>query len=1559
MKQPMQNRIIAFLLALLMVFGDIAMPVYSVESETQPAADDYSQYVGYFAVVNTDEENFVQMLESAPSEGWSSAAYGFFPEEFAEDMLLRIDAYTIYTDYEIVTDETTGEETGRREINSLWYQVTVIGGTAPEGFADSCWVFQNYITEGDAYDVDALILSPAEDHVYCEICGKYDCGMDHTDDVLTDATTGVSVTGDLPKGAVLEVIDYTGTYDGVYDIKIYLEDGVTEWQPIDEGKTVTISIPVEGVEDGDYVDVYHFVDYAKAFSNSGVQYVSTESISTEGRSELTTAIQNSDKAGYVPVEFFEKVCIVEGFVQIEANSFSLYQYDGSNYVKQDVELVDGRLVVTFNSDYNSSEDNPAYNDVTQYFYASPEQLFKLRTSNSQVGEGTKNPYSIIEKPSDAVDEESTSTQVLNNPSAYLVNLDEKKEADAWVDGWRTRHAYLNIVGLLPGDVIWLQCTTRSVFSSTTRTTYMKVVVVDEVNITFDKNLASATLQNTTYGPVPTDGDSSKNLFTIPTATGYIPKSSDPRYIFTGWNTSPAGDGTSYTYNSATGTFSPAAFTPMRDMTLYAMWDADNYVVNFDANGGAESYDPVTVDKGGTITLPAAPTRTDYTFIGWSATTDGYSTIYPAGREFTVNQDTTLYALWAVNLTITILGGDLTLQLEDEFSSTPLDERYYATSGNKMFEKTENPDGSVTYTASPIEGFFKNARFTFFYDTDKQKSPTYSSTGTSVAFSGSSGQLFATLPSTGMDANTTITITAPEKGSISYTVSYETNYGSPVAATVLTGLEGDTLSLTALPAEGATTRNGYSLEGWYLDSSLTQKATVPMTIAANTILYAKWTANEYTYNVVYKSSTGVELGSTTVTKKFGTTNTISAPVYTGYTTPASQSVTWDSAVAKTITFTYEPIQYTITYDGLEGATVSGNPTSYTVESNAITLNKPTKEGHTFAGWTGTGLSGATVDVTISAGSTGDRSYIATWTANQYTVTFNANDGTGTMNGQDFTYDVAQNLTANAFTRTGYTFNGWNTAKDGSGTSYADKASVKNLTATADGKVTLYAQWTINTYTVTWKNEDGTVLETDENVPYGTTPSYDGTTPNKAADAQYTYTFAGWNPEIVAVTGPTTYTATYTETVNTYTVTWKNADGTVLETDENVPYGTMPAYDGATPTKAATAQYSYTFDKWSPAVSAVTGDVIYTATYTETVNTYTVTWKNADGTVLETDENVPYGTTPTYDGTTPTKAADAQYTYTFAGWSPAVVEVTGDATYTAQFDSTVNQYTITWVDGNGDTLKIEQVAYGETPAYTGATPTKTATAQYSYTFAGWSPTVSAVTGDATYTAQFDSTVNKYTITFANTGDTVIAPITQDYGTAVTPPADPTKTGYTFAGWDKEIPATMPAENMTITAKWTINQYTITFDADGGSAVAPITQDYGTAVTAPADPTKPGYIFVGWDKDIPTTMPAEDITITAKWEVATTTLTISVNGGTGTFIFRLTDGNGLDMLVTVQGGGSVTITGLLIGTNCTVTDMGWNWRYNSMNSKSIELKQDAAQNVVTFTPGLNDPGWLGGEG
>ena len=139
--------------------------------------------------------------------------------------------------------------------------------------------------------------------------------------------------------------------------------------------------------------------------------------------------------------------------------------------------------------------------------------------------------------------------------------------------------------------------------------------------------------------------------------------------------------------------------------------------------------------------------------------------------------------------------------------------------------------------------------------------------------------------------------------------------------------------------------------------------------------------------------------------------------------------------------------------------------------------------------------------------------------------------------------------------------------------------------------------------------------------------------------------------------------------------------------------------------------------------------------------------------------------------------------------------------------------------------------------------------------------AVTGDMTLTAKW--TANSYTITFDTDGGSKIDPITQDYGTAITAPADPTREGYTFIGWDTEIPTTMPAGDMTIKAQWRINRYTVTFDTDGGSAVASITQDYGTAITAPADPTRGGYTFTGWDKAIPATMPAGDMTITAKWK------------------------------------------------------------------------------------------------
>ena len=211
------------------------------------------------------------------------------------------------------------------------------------------------------------------------------------------------------------------------------------------------------------------------------------------------------------------------------------------------------------------------------------------------------------------------------------------------------------------------------------------------------------------------------------------------------------------------------------------------------------------------------------------------------------------------------------------------------------------------------------------------------------------------------------------------------------------------------------------------------------------------------------------------------------------------------------------------------------------------------------------------------------------------------------------------------------------------------------------------------------------------------------------------------------------------------------------------------------------------------------------------------------------------------------------------------------------SDVTELTVQWtaptyavtLNTNGGTINngnVTEYTYG-----VGAT-LPTDVTRTGYTFKGWydnenlagSPVTAiggAETGNKEYWAKWE--INQYTITFDTNGGSEIAPITQDYGTEITAPDNPTRKGYTFKGWDKEIPKTMPAENITVKAQWEINQYTITFDTNGGSEIAPITQDYGTEITAPNNPTRKGYTFKGWNKEIPETMPAENITITARWK------------------------------------------------------------------------------------------------
>ena len=409
------------------------------------------------------------------------------------------------------------------------------------------------------------------------------------------------------------------------------------------------------------------------------------------------------------------------------------------------------------------------------------------------------------------------------------------------------------------------------------------------------------------------------------------------------------------------------------------------------------------------------------------------------------------------------------------------------------------------------------------------------------------------------------------------------------------------------------------------------------------------------------------------------------------------------------FTEETNRYTIRfYDGDKQLQSTELPYGVTPVYNG---EPPVKEAnaqysYAFLGWKVKGSQGNTPLGELPA-VTGAADYEAvySWTVNEYTITWIIDGTEETTTVPYGETPVHADPLKEATAQYSYSFTGWDP---------------EIVPVTGDATYTAVFEEELRSYDIVFVDEDGTVLDA-QTLTYGSTPVYGGEPPVKEADAQYTYSFAGWTPAIAEVTGPATYTATYTS-VNTYTVTWNDYDGTTLEMDEGVPYGTMPSFDGAEPTRAADAQYSYSFAGWTPAVTAVTGNVTYTATYSTTVNRYTVTFVDEDGTVLLPAAKYDYGTPAASieKPADPVKAADAQYTYSFAGWDPVLADVTGNVTYTATYSATVNTYTVTWLpEGGGKALEIDYgVPYGTTPAFDGTVPEKASTAEFDYSFCGWS-------------------------------------------------------------------------------------------------------------------------------------------------------------------------------------------------------------------------------------------------
>ena len=433
---------------------------------------------------------------------------------------------------------------------------------------------------------------------------------------------------------------------------------------------------------------------------------------------------------------------------------------------------------------------------------------------------------------------------------------------------------------------------------------------------------------------------------------------------------------------------------------------------------------------------------------------------------------------------------------------------------------------------------------------------------------------------------------------------------------------------------------------------------------------------------------------------------------------------------------------------------------------------------------------------------------------------------------------------------------------------------------------YGYWAEKRYTITWKNWDGTPLETigsDEtsvteySVTYGTMAEFLGTNPTREPNIDYTYDFAGWTPALGKVTSDVTYTATYTQKPRKYTIIFCQEGGVEIER-QFLTHNEVPVCENV-PTKVGHTLV------WSPAIAAVTGDATYTATWREDPPTeYEVTFYDYDGTTELKKGNVDVGVMPTApvfangkwndDDDLTGKPATDEFTYVFDHWSPALEEVSATSikSYTAVYAEVAKTYTVIFQDENGDEIERHQYQYGETPVCS-ATPTKNNTAQYTYSFA-WTPqiqTVMASEEPVIYRAVFTPTLNKYTVSVksnpsgacAISGAGIYDYSTDDDAVTITITPNPR---YTFTGWSDAAAIGEPDEgvytrqmaitgDINLVANFTYEgegtKYTISWKNEDGSAnlIDPVTQlentatiYTGTTPTKVAD-TRYTYTFDGW--------------------------------------------------------------------------------------------------------------------
>lgn len=718
-----------------------------------------------------------------------------------------------------------------------------------------------------------------------------------------------------------------------------------------------------------------------------------------------------------------------------------------------------------------------------------------------------------------------------------------------------------------------------------------------------------------------------------------------------------------------------------------------------------------------------------------------------------------------------------------------------------------------------------------------------------------------------------------------------NYGSSVQAT-------------------ATPATGYNFTKWVLDTGDVSKAN-PLTgidIDGNRTVQAVFTPKTYSIsaNAAYRvnESGDFTTGTTGGTVSGGGTYThgnsvsLKATPATGYSfagwyeganqVSTAEAYTFTATSARTLVGRFQRNWYTITFSAGTGGTVS--PTSARVQYGGSAESTATANtGYTFTQWSN-GTKTAKLTVTnVTANAT----YAASFGINAYVITYQAGTGVASVTPTSETVNHGSNAAGSTATvATGYNFDGWynGSTRVSTALKYGPTSVVKNMTLVAKGTIKTFAVTGTSQYRNTDSTGDWSTGTSGGSVSGSGTYDY-GSKATLTASAATGYTFMGWfNTSGTSVGTSTTYTinsVTAAVTVyarfqkNWYTVTYTRGTGvnSLSKTSERV------AYNGTVTSETAVASTGYNSPTWTKSsgtglLSVSAGKATLSAIQSNctlvasaTINSYTISYtKNANiASISKTSEKVNHGGTATCTATLP--ANTAQYTYSFGGWyegstrvgtalALSVANITAARTFEARGVATVNKYTLTVVNGSGS----------GTYNY-GTKVTITASTIEGKTFSKWSDGVTTasrevtVTANATYTAEY--TTNTYTVTYVKgTGVTTISKTSEtvSWGANATGCTATVTTGYTFDGWynggtrvstSLTYAPTNVKSNLTLTAKATINKYTVTASpyfrntdgtgnytsgTTGGTVSGGGSVNYGGSTTVTATPAA-GYKFDGW--------------------------------------------------------------------------------------------------------------------